>query len=215
MQNRSADKRASSNLQGWTHRDDRWALLWNGRECATIQKIPGGARVVVDMGKMWEVEEYVARSPEEGKSRVERQATAALMPGVPLEQVITWLACERPLPDLPERAGLPPGFRWIKSTPTAKRSTIVAYGEQCVAALLQRNRSEPVRALLALHRTCASEAQQLRDCSSWDLGRRGIEMWISRHQGRIAREMQQANRLRGADSVAGQLALQAKRDLSD
>src|SRR5690349_1541231 len=34
-------------------------------------------------------------------------------------------------------------------TPTAKRSTIVAYGEQCVVALLQRNRSEPVRAHLA------------------------------------------------------------------
>jgi len=142
------------------------------------------------MGKMWEVEEYVASSPEEGKDQVERKAATVLMPGVPLDQAIVWLAGEQALPDLPERSGLPQGFRWIKSAPAAKRATIVAYGEQCVAALLERSRTEPVRAFLALHRQCISGTPHVRDCTSWNSGKRGVEMWISRHQGRIVRKIQ-------------------------
>lgn len=156
----------------------------------------------------------MASSPEDGKGSVESQATAILMPGVPLDQVIPWLACHQPLPDLPERSGLPQGFRWIKPHPTAKRSTIVAYGEQCLAALLQRNRAEPVRAILAIPRTCAPGARHVRHCTIWDLGKRGVAMWICRNQGRIVRKIQQANRLRGAANVGDQLALPPQRQPS-
>lgn len=153
----------------------------------------------------------MASSPEDGKGPVERQAAAILIRGAPLDQVIPWLACHQPLPDLPERSGLPQSFRWIKPHPTAKRSTIVAYGEQCVAALLQRNRTEPVRAILAVHRTCAPGARHVRHCTSWDLGKRGVAMWLCRHQDHILREIQQANRLREAANVADQLALPPQR----
>ena len=192
---------------GWINLADRWALIWRGRQVASIHSIPGGARAVVDMGKMWEVEESHAQSAEEAKRYVERKAAAILLPGIALDQVANLLESRVDLRPLPLVQGLPPGFRWIKPALTAKRATVVAFGDQWVAAIHQSSRSAPLEAILALHLDCAPGQRPVRTCTSLEQGKRGLELWVGRHQGRIVREIQQGNRLRNAGETLRRMNL--------
>lgn len=192
---------------GWINLADRWALMWKGRQVASIHSIPGGARAVVDMGKMWEVEESHARSAEEAKRYVECKAAAVLLPGIALDQVADLLGRREDLRPLPLVQGLPPGFRWIKPALMARRATVIAFGDQWVAAIHQCNRSAPLEAILALHIDCAPGQRPVRRCTSLEQGKRGLELWVGRHQGRIVREIQQGNRLRSAGETLRRMSL--------
>lgn len=123
---------------GWLHRGDRWALIWNAREVATVRALPGGGAVVwLDLGKMWETEEIRAPTTDDGRRYAERRAAARLCPGTPEEQAIKDLGSDAELAPLPATEGLPPGFRWIKANPKARERTVVACGEQWVVAIHQ------------------------------------------------------------------------------
>lgn len=192
---------------GWINLADRWALMWRGRQVASIHSIPGGAQAVVDMGKMWEVEKSHAHSAEEAKRHVERKAAAVLLPGMALDQVASLFGRTEDLQPLPLVQGLPSGFRWIKPAFTAKRATVVAFGDQWVAAIHQASRSAPLEAILALHLGCAPGQRPVRRCTSLEQGKRGLELWVGRHQGRIVREIQQGNRLRRAGETPRRMNL--------
>lgn len=180
---------------GWIHRGDRWALIWNAREVATVRAQPGGGAVVwLDLGKMWETEEARAPTPEVGRRYAERRAAARLYPGVPEAQAISDLGGDADLAPLPTVEGLPQGFRWIKPSIKAKDRTVIAYGDQWVVAIHQDNPRSPLQAILALHLDFPQGRRPMRTCSSLQQGKAGAEIWVARHHESIIREIQQARR---------------------
>lgn len=180
---------------GWLHRGNRWALIWNAREVATVRALPGGGAVVwLDLGKMWESEEIRAPTAEDGRRYAERRSAAALCPGIPEEQAIAKLGGDLELAPLPTAEGLPPGFRWIKANPKASERTVVAFGEQWVVAIHQDSPRSPMQAILALHLDFPEGRRPVRTCSSLRQGKAGAEIWVARHCESIVREIQQARR---------------------
>ncbi len=190
---------------GWIHRGDCWALRWNGRDVATVKRVPGAARVWLDLGKMWESREVYADSPEQGRSYAQSCAAAVLLPGQSPEVAAIELGANLSLPTLPELAGLPQGFRWIRPAKHAKAKTVVCYGEQWIAAIHQDGPNEPLNALLALHLDYPHGQRPTRLCTTLETGRRGLELWVTRNRARIVVQLQQAKRLEQASNSARKL----------
>lgn len=83
---------------------------------------------------------------------------------------------------------LPEGFRWIPRHQYDTQETALALGGTQVAFLLERNGGGWF-ARLDAQRGMAGPLV-LRDCTSYEAGRAGIEAWACRHERRLREEVQ-------------------------
>ena len=87
------------------------------------------------------------------------------------------------------RAMLPPGFLWrsVASRPDGKNDAVMCDGMQ-VLRLSQRINGGGWFVTLNTHRL-EIEQRTYRECSSYDQGVIGAEMWVNRHQDRLRAEI--------------------------
>lgn len=84
---------------GWLQRGDWWSLRWNGREVAAVTSAPGGARVILNARKLWQVKEVRAASVEQGRRYAERWCAVRMFPEFPLREGVARLTRSLPLED--------------------------------------------------------------------------------------------------------------------
>lgn len=84
---------------------------------------------------------------------------------------------------------LPPDFLWrsVASRPDGKNDAVMCDGTQ-VLRLSQRINAGSWFATLNTHRLSA-EQRTYRECSSYEQGVIGAEMWVNRHQDRLRAEI--------------------------
>lgn len=82
---------------------------------------------------------------------------------------------------------LPDGFRWSSRHQYDTQDTALLLGGRQVAMLLQRLDGSWF-ARLDSHKGFG-DPLELRDCTSLEAGRAGVEEWACRHEGRLRREV--------------------------
>lgn len=82
---------------------------------------------------------------------------------------------------------LPDGFHWTRRIQYDDDEIAVALNDRQVAFLLKRNDGTWF-ARLDVQRG-AQDALVLRDCTSFESGKAGIEMWVCRHEARLRAEV--------------------------
>ena len=84
-------------------------LWWSGRQIAHVSPSKdGGARVHMDVRKMWQTKEVRAASIKQGKVYAERWCAARLYPELRLREAVARLVDSTPTELPPPMPGLPP-----------------------------------------------------------------------------------------------------------
>jgi hypothetical protein len=88
---------------------DGWVLWWSGRQIAQVSPSKdGGARVHMDVRKMWQTKDVRAASIQQGKRYAERWCATRLYPELRLRQAVARLVDSTPTGLPPPMPGLPP-----------------------------------------------------------------------------------------------------------
>ena len=86
-----------------------WALWWSGRQIAHVSPSKdGGARVHMDVRKMWQTKDVRAASIQQGKRYTERWCAARLYPELRLREAVARLVNSAPTELPPPMPGLLP-----------------------------------------------------------------------------------------------------------
>lgn len=86
-----------------------WLLWWSGRQIAHVTPAKdGGARVHMDVRKMWQTQDVRAASIQQGKRYAERWCAARLYPKLRLREAVARLVDSAPTELPPPMPGLPP-----------------------------------------------------------------------------------------------------------
>ncbi|WP_229979225.1 hypothetical protein [Stenotrophomonas lactitubi] len=94
---------------GWVQMGDGWVLWWSGRQIAHVTPAKdGGARVHMDVRKMWQTKDVRAASIQQGKRYAERWCAARLYPELRLREAVARLVDSTPTELPPPMPGLPP-----------------------------------------------------------------------------------------------------------
>ncbi|HDS1531983.1 TPA: hypothetical protein QEK88_001834 [Stenotrophomonas maltophilia] len=101
--------RAAPIPSGWVQTGERWDLWWYGRSVANVTPAPGrGARVHLDVRKIFETKQVFAANVSQGKRYAERWCAARLYPDLPLREAVARLTDTAPIQPEPPPPGLPP-----------------------------------------------------------------------------------------------------------
>ncbi|MCW2065056.1 UNVERIFIED_ORG: hypothetical protein M2420_000375 [Stenotrophomonas maltophilia] len=88
---------------------DGWVLWWSGRQIANVTPAKdGGARVHMDVRKMWQTKDVRAASIKQGRLYAERWCAARLYPELRLREAVARLVDSTPTGLPPPMPGLPP-----------------------------------------------------------------------------------------------------------
>ena len=101
--------RAAPPPSGWVQMGDGWVLWWSGRQIANVTPAKdGGARVHMDVRKMWQTKDVRAASIKQGKLYAERWCAARIYPELRLREAVARLVDSTPTELPPPMPGLPP-----------------------------------------------------------------------------------------------------------
>lgn len=94
---------------GWVQMGGGWLLWWSGRQVAHVSPSQdGGARVHMDVRKMWQTKDVRAANIQQGKRYAERWCAARLYPELKLRKAVARLVDSTPTELPPPIPGLPP-----------------------------------------------------------------------------------------------------------
>lgn len=83
---------------------------------------------------------------------------------------------------------LPEDFRWERVTLHDAEPTLISYRGMPVCRLMQRVDDETWYAYLDYQRPGGPSSWIRRNCSSFEQGHYGCELWVTRHQVRLRQE---------------------------